>query len=49
MEKAAREGGGGAEEAQGQTGQAEGDQSRAGEEADPAEEGRGGEDPEGGG
>ena len=40
MEETEAEGGGGAQEAEGQTGQEEGDQGRAGEETCPAEEGR---------
>jgi len=42
VEEAEGQGGGGAQEAEGQTGQEEGDQGRAGEETRPAEEGRGG-------
>ena len=49
MEEAKVKGGGGAAPAEGEAGQEEGDQSRAGEEAGPAEEGGGGEVQEGGG
>ena len=49
MEEDQGEGGGGAAETEGEAGQAEGDQGRAGEEAEPAEEGGGGEAEEGGG
>merc|ERR1711892_927128 len=43
MEKDQGEGGGGAQEAEGEAGKEEGNQSRAGEEAQPSKEGRGGE------
>ena len=46
MEEAEGQGGGGAEEAEGEAGQEEGDQGRAGEEVGPAEKGRGGENEE---
>merc|ERR1711892_592463 len=41
MEKDQGEGGGGAQEAEGEAGKEEGNQSRAGEEAQPSKEGRG--------
>merc|ERR1711936_1254131 len=43
MEKTKGEGGGGTAEVEGEAGQEEGDQGRAGEETQPAEEGGGGE------
>lgn len=49
MAQTARQGGGRAQEAEGEAGQEERDPRRAGEEAGAAEEGRGGEAEEGGG